>query len=86
MARRLSVGFNWQGPFDWEQGIARVRAADDAGADTVWVPEAWGRDCFTMLAVLGPRDQAHHAWAAASSTPTRAPRRPWRSISPPSTS
>ena len=52
MTRRLSVGFNWQGPFDWEQGIARIRAADDAGVDTAWVPEAWGRDCFTMLAVL----------------------------------
>ncbi|MGH8058891.1 MAG: LLM class flavin-dependent oxidoreductase [Candidatus Entotheonellia bacterium] len=52
MARTLSLSFNWQGPMDYERACKRVRLADDAGADTVWVAEAWGRDCFTILALL----------------------------------
>jgi F420-dependent oxidoreductase-like protein len=52
MARKLSISFNWQGPMDYEQACARVRLADEAGVDTVWVAEAWGRDCFTILALL----------------------------------
>lgn len=52
MARRLSIGFNWQGALDYDAAIERVRLADEAGIDTVWVPEAWGRDCFTILALF----------------------------------
>ena len=52
MARTLSIGFNWQGPIDYEQACARVRLAEEAGVDTAWVAEAWGRDCFTILALL----------------------------------
>jgi F420-dependent oxidoreductase-like protein len=52
MARTLSISFNWQGPMDYEHACTRVRLADDAGMDTVWVAEAWGRDCFTILALL----------------------------------
>jgi F420-dependent oxidoreductase-like protein len=52
MARTLSISFNWQGPMDYEQACARVRVADEAGVDTVWVAEAWGRDCFTILTLL----------------------------------
>jgi F420-dependent oxidoreductase-like protein len=52
MARKLSISFNWQGPMDYQQACARVRLADDAGVDTVWVAEAWGRDCFTSLALF----------------------------------
>jgi F420-dependent oxidoreductase-like protein len=37
---------------DYDQACAQVRAADDAGVDTVWVAEAWGRDCFTILTIL----------------------------------
>jgi F420-dependent oxidoreductase-like protein len=29
-----------------------VRLAEEAGVDTVWVAEAWGRDCFTILTLL----------------------------------
>jgi F420-dependent oxidoreductase-like protein len=46
------MGFNWQGPMDYEQACTRVRLADEAGVDTVWVAEAWGRDCFTILTLL----------------------------------
>ncbi len=52
MARTLSMSFNWQGPMDYEQACTRVRLADEAGVDTVWVAEAWGRDCFTILTLL----------------------------------
>lgn len=52
MARTLSMSFNWQGPMDYGQACARVRLAEEAGVDTVWVAEAWGRDCFTILTLL----------------------------------
>jgi len=52
MARTLSMSFTWQGPMDYEQACTRVRLAEEAGVDTVWVAEAWGRDCFTILTLL----------------------------------
>jgi F420-dependent oxidoreductase-like protein len=52
MARTLSMSFNWQGPMDYELACSRVRLAEEAGVDTVWVAEAWGRDCFTILTLL----------------------------------
>lgn len=52
MARKLSISFNWQGPMDYQQAIARVQMAEEAGVDTAWVAEAWGRDCFTILALM----------------------------------
>jgi F420-dependent oxidoreductase-like protein len=52
MARILSMSFNWQGPLDYAQACTRVRLAEEAGVDTVWVAEAWGRDCFTILTLL----------------------------------
>lgn len=52
MARKLSMSFNWQGPMDYDDACARVRMAEAAGVDTVWVAEAWGRDCFSILAIL----------------------------------
>jgi F420-dependent oxidoreductase-like protein len=52
MARMLSMSFNWQGPMDYAHACARVRQAEEAGVDTVWVAEAWGRDCFTILTLL----------------------------------
>jgi F420-dependent oxidoreductase-like protein len=52
MTRTLSMSFNWQGPMDYAQAGARVRLAEEAGVDTVWVAEAWGRDCFTILTLL----------------------------------
>lgn len=52
MARKLSISFNWQGAMDYDQAIARVQMAEEAGVDTAWVAEAWGRDCFTILALM----------------------------------
>jgi F420-dependent oxidoreductase-like protein len=58
MARKLSIGLNWQGPLDYDRVCAQVRLADAAGVDTVWVAEAWGRDCFTILTLLA-RETRH---------------------------
>jgi F420-dependent oxidoreductase-like protein len=52
MPRTLSMSFNWQGPMDYAEACARVRVAEEAGVDAVWVAEAWGRDCFTILTLL----------------------------------
>lgn len=57
MVRRLCIGFNWQGPIDYDAACERVHLADEAGVDTVWVPEAWGRDCFTILTLFARATQ-----------------------------
>lgn len=52
MARNISVGIDWQGTIDYPAIIERVKIADAAGVHSVWIPEAWGRDAFTILSVL----------------------------------
>jgi F420-dependent oxidoreductase-like protein len=73
MARKLCIGFNWQGPLDYDQAGARVRVADDAGVDTVWVAEAWGRDCFTILAILARETSRIHLGTGIVNTYSRTP-------------
>lgn len=55
MTPRLAIGVNWQGEFEREKVFERVRIADDAGVDSVFVAEAWGRDAFTLLTQLAER-------------------------------
>jgi F420-dependent oxidoreductase-like protein len=50
--RNVSIGINWQGPFDIEQLVEQAKVADDSGVHSCFVAEAWGRDAFTILAVL----------------------------------
>jgi F420-dependent oxidoreductase-like protein len=50
--RKLSIGINWQGQFDIDAVVEQAKVADDAGVDSCFVAEAWGRDAFTILAVL----------------------------------
>lgn len=57
MARRIGIGIDWQGSLDRERAFERVRAAEAAGVDSVWVAEAWGRDAFTMLTQLAERTE-----------------------------
>jgi alkanesulfonate monooxygenase SsuD/methylene tetrahydromethanopterin reductase-like flavin-dependent oxidoreductase (luciferase family) len=52
MARKLTVGVNWQGKLDFTGLIERAKIADAAGIHSIWVAEAWGRDAFTLLTVL----------------------------------
>ncbi len=52
MAHNISVGIDWQGSIDYPAIIERVKIADAAGVHSVWIPEAWGRDAFTILSVL----------------------------------
>lgn len=73
MARKLSISFNWQGPMDYDQALARVRMAEDAGVDTAWVAEAWGRDCFTMLALMARDTSRMHLGTGIVNTYSRTP-------------
>jgi alkanesulfonate monooxygenase SsuD/methylene tetrahydromethanopterin reductase-like flavin-dependent oxidoreductase (luciferase family) len=57
MAHKLAISFDWQGGLDRARVMERVAIADQAGVDSVWVPEAWGRDCFTLLTQLAERTQ-----------------------------
>src|SRR5215470_8817818 len=52
MARKLTVGVNWQGKLDFTGLIERAKIADAAGIHSIWVAEAWGRDAFTLLTML----------------------------------
>jgi alkanesulfonate monooxygenase SsuD/methylene tetrahydromethanopterin reductase-like flavin-dependent oxidoreductase (luciferase family) len=55
MARRICIGINWQGEFEREKVFEHARIADEAGVDSVFVAEAWGRDAFTLLTQLAER-------------------------------
>jgi alkanesulfonate monooxygenase SsuD/methylene tetrahydromethanopterin reductase-like flavin-dependent oxidoreductase (luciferase family) len=55
MTRKLSIGLQWQGNIDRESAFRRVKVADDAGVDSVFVAEAWGQDAFSMLTQLADR-------------------------------
>jgi F420-dependent oxidoreductase-like protein len=50
--RKLSIGVNWQGDFDLDRVIEEAKVADEAGVHLLSIAEAWGRDAFTLLAVL----------------------------------
>jgi alkanesulfonate monooxygenase SsuD/methylene tetrahydromethanopterin reductase-like flavin-dependent oxidoreductase (luciferase family) len=51
MARKLTMA-NYQRQLDFKQVIERVKIADQAGIDSMWADEAWGRDAFTLLTLL----------------------------------
>ncbi len=57
MARKLAISVDWQGRFDLKAILERVKIADEVGVDSVWIAEAWGRDCFTLLTLLADRTQ-----------------------------
>lgn len=73
MARQLCISFNWQGPLDYDQACAQVQLAEEAGVDTVWVAEAWGRDCFTILALLARATQRIKLGTGIVNTYSRTP-------------
>src|SRR4029450_11959476 len=73
MARKVSISFNWQGSMDYDQALARVRLADEAGVDTAWVAEAWGRDCFTILALMACETRRLQLGTGIDNTYSRTP-------------
>ena len=52
MVHKLAISVDWQGGFDRDRVLERVRIADEVGVDSAWIAEAWGRDCFTLLTLL----------------------------------
>ena len=55
MDRKLSISFSWQGSPNRKDVFERVRIADEAGVEAVFVAEAWGQDAFTLLTQLVER-------------------------------
>ena len=70
---KLSVGVNWQGTLDRERIFDEVRAADESGVHSVWVPEAWGRDAFATLVQLAERTQQVQLGTAIVNVFSRSP-------------
>jgi alkanesulfonate monooxygenase SsuD/methylene tetrahydromethanopterin reductase-like flavin-dependent oxidoreductase (luciferase family) len=64
MARKITIGINWQGKLDYNALIERARIADQAGVHSIWVAEAWGRDAFTLLTLIA--EHTAHAQMATS--------------------
>lgn len=73
MARKISVGINWQGSLDYQALLERVQIADAVGVHSAWVPEAWGRDAFTILALLADRTKKVQLGTAIVNTYSRTP-------------
>ncbi len=49
MSGRIALQFPHERNAPREEILSYIRAADDLGYDTIFVPEAWGRDAFTTL-------------------------------------
>ena len=73
MARKISIGIDWQGKIDYKVLCEKVQIADAAGVHSVWVPEAWGRDAFTILTLLADKTQHIQLGTAIVNTYSRTP-------------
>ena len=49
--KRLGVAFSWR-ESSLESILTCARCAEQAGVESVWIPEAWGRDAFLALAAV----------------------------------
>ena len=68
MTRRISISIPWD-PRNLAALMARARAADEAGIDTIWINEGFGHDAFSGLTLLAretSRARRKHAWREAS--------------------
>ena len=65
-------GFD-KGGFCTRELIELVRAADATGYDSFWVPEAWERDAFTLLAALAVQTERIHLGAGIVNVFSRSP-------------
>ncbi len=73
MAYKISMGIDWQGPLDYRALRERVEVADRVGVHSVWVPEAWGRDAFTLLTLLAAHTERIQLGSAIVNIYSRTP-------------
>lgn len=73
MARKLTIGINWQGKLDFKALVERARLADEAGIHSIWVAEAWGRDAFTLLTLLAEHTSKAQLATSIVNTYSRTP-------------
>ena len=73
MAHKISIGIDWQGKLDYKALCEKVRIADAVGVHSAWVPEAWGRDAFTILTLLADKTQNINLGTAIVNTYSRTP-------------
>jgi len=73
MTRKISIGVNWQGALDYKALLEKVQIADAVGVHSAWVPEAWGRDAFTILTLLADRTKHIQLGTAIVNTYSRTP-------------
>ncbi len=68
----LNLGYWGIGPRG-EEAVEAVRAAEDAGFDSVWVAESYGSDAVSVLAWLAPQTERIKLGAAIMQVPARPP-------------
>jgi len=73
MSYKLSIGFRSRGGTDREEAFNRVRAADEAGVDTIWVAESWGEDAFTLMGQIVDRTKQVKVGSAIVNVYSRTP-------------
>jgi F420-dependent oxidoreductase-like protein len=78
MTRRLGLylgrlpGFDKRG-FDRRELIECVKAADACGYDSIWIPEAWEREAFTILTELALHTKQIHLCTGIVNVFSRSP-------------
>ena len=73
MARKLTMGLNWQGKLDFKAIIERVKIADEAGIHSMWIAEAWGTTPFTLLTLLAEHTKKIHLGTSIVNIYSRTP-------------
>ncbi|HTY53976.1 MAG TPA: LLM class flavin-dependent oxidoreductase, partial [Candidatus Binataceae bacterium] len=73
MPRKIGISVNWQGNLDVKRVIRQAEIADEAGVDSIWVAEAWGRDAFTLLAILADHTRRVRLASSIVNTYSRTP-------------
>lgn len=73
MAYKISIGIDWPGKLDYRALCEKVQIAEAAGVHSAWVPEAWGRDAFTILTLLADKTKHINLGTAIVNTYSRTP-------------
>jgi len=55
VSNRIGVSFSLRQASDTAMVFEMADIAEALGYDSIWIPEAWGRDAFTLLAALAVR-------------------------------